>query len=246
MSINFERRRFMTGALACGCTMCVGGPTSAQDADRGYCSDMRSNADPRKLTPLVQHSDPALIAHIRDERPLLKGFFTKDADIYLDPTDQGAYMNAYYNYIAVGEPFVDAYTNKKYGLLGLSGVMAHEEGHIFQTAWNVDLWLKNVRGYRVKFVELHADYLAGWYMAWREQYRPGAPAEVAALFFDLGNGFSASANFHGTRQERYLAFQQGYGGFQTAASNGESPDVYVAAASGIKFLQGMLKTSWGK
>lgn len=239
MSINFERRRFMTGALACGCTMCGAGPTGAQDAGRGYCSDMRSNADPRELTPLAQHSDPALIAYITEERPLLREFFTKDAEVYLDPTDQGAYMNAYYNYIAVGEPFVDTYRNKKYGLLGLSGVMAHEEGHIFQTAWNVDLSLKNVRGYRIKFVELHADYLAGWYMAWRERYRRGAPAEVAALFFDLGGGFSTSINYHGSRQERYLAFQQGYSGSKTAASKGESTDIYVAAASGIKLLQGM-------
>jgi hypothetical protein len=116
-------------------------------------------------------------------------------------------------------------------------LLAHETGHIFQFQWKVDSALGNVRSERVKYIELHADYLAGAYMAWREKYVQGAPAQLSKLFYSLGDRALNSEDHHGTERERLAAFSFGYGKFQSLTEAGQTPDVKSAATLGILYVK---------
>jgi hypothetical protein len=95
----------------------------------------------------------------------------------------------------------------KWGGAILAGVIAHEFAHIYQ---NFSKSIGRLRKLHetVKFIELHADFLAGFYMGGKDraiEVRPYADA-----FFQIGDyGFSDAAH-HGTPQERYFVLKAGY------------------------------------
>src|SRR5262249_27230933 len=216
-AIMHDRRRFLQGSLACACSACLSSTARGQSIEvaRIYCGVQgATDIDPKQLIPLQQYSKRAVVDYIERERELLRMFFNTNPDIYFDPKDRYARMNGARRYIAVGEGFV----TPSMRLQSLSGLLAHEDGHIFQVGWNLDLKLSDVRGYRMNFVELHADYLAGAYMGWRQIYRHVDAAELAAFFFSLGDTSVASISHHGTSQERFRAFQQGYHDFSETIS----------------------------
>lgn len=231
-----DRRRFLQGSLACACSACLSSTARGQSIEvaRIYCGVQgATDIDPKQLIPLQQYSKRAVVDYIERERELLRMFFNTNPDIYFDPKDRYARMNGARRYMAVGEGFV----TPSMRLQSLSGLLAHEDGHIFQVGWNLDLKLSDVRGYRMKFVELHADYLAGAYMGWRQIYRHVDAAELAAFFFSLGDTSVASISHHGTSQERFRAFQQGYHDFsETISVSRATRDVEWAAAKGLQFI----------
>jgi hypothetical protein len=249
MSSFVGRRQFVTGVLACSCMTCALSATHGQSATDGsserirrYCADSpisraEIDADLKNRVPLGQYSNTGLRAYIEREKELLTKFFHTNSSVFYAPRAATAYMDPDRNFIAFNEGMVSKYKDREFGLLNMSGILAHEEGHIFQAAWNLLRMLEDVRGYKVKYVELHADYLAGAYMTWREDYRPGAaPAELAALFFELGD-FRGFDVHHGTPQERFRAFQQGYHDFNELKRAQASADVRSAAAMGLLFIR---------
>jgi hypothetical protein len=243
MSITNERRQFIKGLLICGCTACLITPERATAAGRSYCAASSGRADAKDLMPLQSYSNPALSAYISREDDYLPAFFGTHAGIYIDKKDSGAYMDYDRNVIAIGGGYLNNHADKRFGLLKISGVLAHEEGHIFQVKWKINSMLEDIRGHEIKFVELHADYLAGAYMAWRQSYRAVDPAEISALFFELGDYSVDSVTHHGTPQERFLTFQSAYREFLDAKQKDPSSDVITAATLGLKFLRSVIK-SW--
>jgi hypothetical protein len=244
MSITNERRQFVKGLLICACTACLLVPERADAAGRIYCGDSSGRADFKDLVPLLSYSNPALSVYVSREDDYLAAFFRTHAGIYIDESDPNAYMDYDRNVIAIGGGYLNKYADQRFGLLKISGVLAHEESHIFQIKWKINSMLEDVRGHEIKFVELHADYLAGAYMAWRQSYRAVDPAEISALFFELGDYSADGIRHHGTPQERFLTFQSGYREFLDAKQKDPSSDVITAASLGLKFLRSVIK-SWG-
>jgi hypothetical protein len=88
----------------------------------------------------------------------------------------------------------------------LTGIMAHEWAHIVQ--FN--------RGHRVpgKFTELHADFLAGWFLGRTTSARPGSPDQQRAdglyRFGGMGDFEYSNPQHHGTPGERAGAITKGF------------------------------------
>ena len=90
------------------------------------------------------------------------------------------------------------------------GICAHEFGHIHQM----------FNGYRDRLleldatnkpIELHADFLAGYYMARRKAEHPGLDLTVLArVLHDGGDTEYTNQKHHGTPQERLNALSAGY------------------------------------
>jgi hypothetical protein len=242
------RRKFLKGLVSCGCGFCLPAPMQAQSnrETRRYCFDALSREEPfetrltsRNLVRLGEYSDPALAAYIEREGELLSQFFGPRTTFYFDASERGAYMDRFSGrYVVLGTDFINNYAKRQYGLLMVSGIIAHEYSHIFQVHSKINSALEDVMGQKVKHVEIHADYLAGAYMAWREKYRAGAPAHLADLFYELGDRKSPEIH-HGTSQERFWFYQRGYHDAQSMARNG-TLDVWTVAAMGLKHVRQIL------
>jgi hypothetical protein len=92
-------------------------------------------------------------------------------------------------------------------------VCAHEFGHVVQFRGGL---IRTLQGWdpTVRRVELHADFLAGFFAGLRKVQRPSFPALVFAEAAHQGGDFATrNPNHHGTPTERAAAIVQG---FQTA------------------------------
>ncbi|HKY93777.1 MAG TPA: hypothetical protein VJL84_00670 [Kiloniellales bacterium] len=96
-------------------------------------------------------------------------------------------------------------------------IAAHEFGHIAQYAGGADQQLQ-AGHYTVKPVELHADWLAGWYLGMRKRDRPDLSLTEAGRFlYSIGDYMTFDYNHHGTPDERVAAAE---GGFKHAEAGG--------------------------
>ena len=84
----------------------------------------------------------------------------------------------------------------------LVAVMAHEFAHIAQFRGGV-----REPGKRT---ELHADFMAGWYLNLRGRYAWTNLSPALRLFYELGDYQFNSPSHHGTPQERMSAAQAGF------------------------------------
>lgn len=102
----------------------------------------------------------------------------------------------------------------------VSAVCAHEFGHIAQYKYGLSKRLQAGQS-TVKRVELHADFLAGYFAGVRKMERPGFPAAVyAATQYGFGDYRSDNARHHGRPEERAAAIVKG---FETAFRDRRSP-----------------------
>lgn len=98
------------------------------------------------------------------------------------------------------------------GDVAVLGVCAHEFAHIVQFKKNLQPSLM-LPGDRVKLIELHADYLAGYYGAVRKKKNKNFPVvQFAVLAHSLGD-FNNDAQHHGTPRERDAAIQEGFSAY---------------------------------
>jgi hypothetical protein len=95
----------------------------------------------------------------------------------------------------------------KWGGAIVAGVIAHEFGHILQYNTNRMGRLSGMDSTN-KFVELHADFLAGIYMAGKDSSID--VKSYADAFFKIGDSYFTSPDHHGTPEERYIALRMGY------------------------------------
>jgi hypothetical protein len=92
----------------------------------------------------------------------------------------------------------------------ISAVVAHEFGHIAQFKYGLKGAL--VSGQRtVKRLELHADFLAGYFAGVRKLQRPDFPAAVYAVLGHSGGNYQVERmDHHGTPDERANAIVKGF------------------------------------
>lgn len=92
----------------------------------------------------------------------------------------------------------------------VAAVCAHEFGHIVQYKRGIDRVLVGTDG-RVKQLELHADYLAGYFAGTRRLARSDFPASTFAdAQFNAGDNMISHPDHHGTGEERGEAVSAGY------------------------------------
>ncbi len=244
-----DRRGVLKAAGGAVCSCCVApslpsAAPSAQSKDIIFCATDRSlDANDTSFgSPLSAFKDVPVARYLEQEAVMLEAFFDVQPKIFVHdrvpdayarmPSDGSAKANSR---VIFGAPFISARKDLKYGLLHLSAVLAHEMSHVFQVTTKTERGLLNQCGYAVKFVELHADYLTGSYMALRGQHRPGKADEVAVMFYGLGDFFTRDELHHGKKPERFHAFTQGFmDGVRQI--NESSLDAVKASSEGIIYV----------
>jgi len=109
---------------------------------------------------------------------------------------------------------------------GIPAIIGHEYAHIMQ--------FKNGLPLQGKWMELHADYMAGWFTAHRGRFDARQNSmESASSFFNKGDYAFNSEGHHGTPAERIGAFMAG---FQLNVQQ-NYPDAVAAYRSGIDYLR---------
>lgn len=115
-------------------------------------------------------------------------------------------------------------------------ICAHEFGHIVQynVAYKGKRLVALLQGDlpTVKRVELHADFLSGYYVGTAKRRNPETPAAtIAAATYAIGDFNVNDRGHHGTPKERGAAIYAGYReGFEVQASRN------AAIVSGLKFV----------
>ena len=94
-------------------------------------------------------------------------------------------------------------------LLAFEVVVGHEFAHIYQVRRNFTerLMAAEPTG---KFVELHADFMAGWFMSQRHNLTIEVLQFVANVLFERGDQAVGLPGHHGTKADRFSAVLQGY------------------------------------
>jgi hypothetical protein len=247
----FLTRRDITASVASCCMWCASRLAYAQERHpRRYCFDVArddkiddeiavSQFSQRNLTSYLS----SIVEHIKKEDASLLRFFQSPSSIYLDLVGRDAGADKDTNAIHLGLKFLSRYSPNVTvnGLMKVTGILAHETSHIFQYRWRFDTnVLKGIGGYPVKMVELHADYLAGAYIAWKEGNQTRSASELSRLFYDLGDRALNSEDHHGTEVERLSAYTFGYFEFFELQRQGYHPDAKSAATKGVLYVQRLL------
>jgi predicted metalloprotease len=116
--------------------------------------------------------------------------------------------------------------------VAVAAVVAHEFGHIAQFKNNLKRPLL-IGQDSVKRLELHADFLAGYFAGRRKLDRPDFPAAVfATTQYAAGDYRPERVSHHGTPEERANAIVKG---FEVAFRDRRSPG--EALQIGVKYAQ---------
>ena len=110
-------------------------------------------------------------------------------------------------------------------------VCAHEFGHIAQNKYGAGTRLIGASG-RTKRLELHADYLAGYFAGTRRLENRDFPAAVfAATMHSLGDTSFGRQDHHGTPEERANALVRGHD-----AAYRQHLEFKVAFEAGVQYV----------
>jgi hypothetical protein len=122
-------------------------------------------------------------------------------------------------------------SRREYPEVGILAICAHEFGHIVQYQHGIDRIL--IVNNSVKRLELHADFLAGYFAGCRKLEMPDFPAAVFAVTqYSFGDNNYGDPDHHGTRDERGAAV---VAGFDSAYRARES--FTAALETGIRYVQ---------
>ena len=126
--------------------------------------------------------------------------------------------------------FREIMSGREHPEIGIVSVCAHEFGHIAQYKFGVYNRLVGSNR-RVKRLELHADFLSGYFAGIRRLQHPNYPAATFALTqFGFGD-YSDDIEHHGTPVERGAAVVAGY-----RAGYDERLKFGFALESGIRYV----------
>ena len=116
------------------------------------------------------------------------------------------------------------------GDIAVLGICAHEFAHIFQFFSHYYRELES-RHHTVKLIELHADYLSGYFIGRLKQDRPSIRLyNFGRLINSIGDTNFNNPSHHGTSEERVRAAETGF----RAASSVSSAQ--SAARQGFEFV----------
>lgn len=162
----------------------------------------------------------------------LQSFFQVKVDFFFLQEYYGS--NAMYdprcNYNCNGSVFLGTkmlyeQLQKEHGIECVKAILAHEFGHCVQ----------HIMGWKEagKRVELHSDFMAGYYTGRMYNYDDEQVQSLFSEFYSIGDYNYWSLDHHGTKYERKCAFEEGYyfakENFSTVVSANSYAIQYVAA-----------------
>ncbi len=206
--------------------------------DHGLCASAKEGSKDGEL--LKTSGDPNLDRILSAEMIAQSKFFGMQPAFMLYSGDNA---NAFATYdtllpgtkgtILYNLPFLKSHLQSMaWGGAVVSGIIAHEFGHIYQFFTD---YMKRLEALHttVKFEELHADFLSGYYMGKKSASAPMDLKDYFDQFYELGDYQFASKDHHGTKAERYFAIK---GGYNLSLGN-RNKGIAFAAEQGELFLK---------
>jgi hypothetical protein len=231
-----SRREFLAGAGCAGCGLLAPGHALAAPSEAQFCINSNNN-DWGNSTWISSTPEgyaregpdqAAIVAFLNREDQLLARFFkTRGGYNIMVGYNQASYRPSK-NIIYIGDKKLP---KPGENFLRTSAIFAHETAHRFQVMHGIHAQLMDTDGFHVKYVELHADYLAGAYMA-----ASGGAIDVRDMFFDLGDLEVYDRDHHGFKPERFLAFSGGFADYHKIAAR-HPKDILAVAFGGIQYVR---------
>jgi hypothetical protein len=209
--LNSTRQR--SGATFVGVAISVLGGTIALDADVAHAQRLRASALPQ---PIGKSSgDPQIDALLKGEASRIERTFGVDAELFV--FDDGSTPNAmsaarwssngFAASVYLGVNLLDfGLRLPNRGKLALAGIMAHEFAHVLQVKGRSTL--------KGMAEELHADFLAGWYLGRRKGVTAADVEGFARPLFEndarKAGDASAEPDHHGSVEQRLDAILAGF------------------------------------
>ncbi|MEQ8995330.1 MAG: hypothetical protein RID53_02360 [Coleofasciculus sp. B1-GNL1-01] len=159
----------------------------------------RSTGNPN-LNSLIsnEYSQLAIVFTVNPTLLIIDDFQGPNAFAYWGVTDPGFYGTIY---LGIRLLYDELFSMDK-GVLAVVGIMAHEFAHILQ--WKYQSQLIG------KLRELHADFLAGYYLGVKNYIPYRDLRAFASSLFTKGDYNFWNLDHHGTPQERVAAMNIGY------------------------------------
>ena len=214
MKFSSDRRRVLT-AIAGGGLCCVFPQlTFAQPRLPKYCT-LDAGFEMSKLRHMASSGNKALDrAMIAEVRKINRVFTIRPGYRFFDDEGQGnalalsrTVIQGTRGTVFFGLSLVKEELKYKFGGAALAGIAAHEGGHIFQ--FFSSFLHRPERDDSARDMELHADFLAGYYFG-----RTGRTERSIDVFgkslFEKGDYDYNDPDHHGTPDERLKAMHQGY------------------------------------
>jgi hypothetical protein len=111
--------------------------------------------------------------------------------------------------VVFGKKLLQILLQREHGEAAVIGVCAHEFAHIAQMKRKQ--FNELIANRRVKRLELHADYLAGYFAGRRKLENSEFPAaEIALAQYTVGDFMTDNPGHHGTPEERGQAVAEGF------------------------------------
>jgi hypothetical protein len=142
----------------------------------------------------------ALDLKINEEYTKLCNFFYLNLPLgYFQESKDDSFGQAFYSpvdkAILLGKKLIVTMYNKTQNFDLVTAVLAHEFGHAVQDSYN---WGKNY-----KYTELHADFLAGFYIGKKNLFKSETDLNIFVNeFYNLGDSDFFNSDHHGTPDER--------------------------------------------
>lgn len=214
----------------------------------GCLQGTKANAVLRNKDILVNTGKPFFDALMIEEITVLNDVFDVNVPVYI-PNDKmdDAFFTPYRfpklierdggdpdDRTVTGSVFIsEGFFNKEFnenpgGLNSIPAILAHEFAHARQYKkdfpYKATLWR-----------ELHADFLAGWFLALRFDYLGDDPCPAFYSFYNKGSnrGFF-NPNHHGTKDQRVAAMEAGYDSYFEGVESGV--DAYNVGIEYVKYL----------
>jgi hypothetical protein len=142
---------------------------------------------------------------IKSEFNLLKSFFNVTIDLAIIDFEDGPCYFPDSKTLVADKIFLNQVSKLSFGNEKIKAILAHEFAHALQDKVGLVNLLSGG-----KKVELHADYLAGYYIGQKGLITKEKLTAFAQEFFSLGDQSFYAADPHGTPEERRCAFLEGY------------------------------------
>lgn len=150
--------------------------------------------------------DNTVITTLNNEKVSQKDFFNISLSIEIKDHPYGPHYDPMRRTIVMDKGMVGEIAKKSFGNERVKAVMAHEYAHGLQHAYGFyKLFDPGI------YPELHADFLAGFYIGRNGLIEKSTLSAFAQEFYGIGDGLPFyDPRHHGTSSERRCAFLEGY------------------------------------
>lgn len=241
--MNSNRRKFLKKASVLAAALLVSKHVCAGSEELPHYCSLQGGLSINGITLLTTSGNSELdrslnleLSHVADSLNVLPGFgFYDDSDGKNAFATRETVLPNTRGTVVFGKRLLsDELTKHAWGGLAVAGVMAHEFAHIYQYETEFYELLSQWQDTN-KLVELHADYLAGYYLGLK-RLRSGEidiKAFLDTLYLGGDTDFNSTTH-HGTPFERKEVMLAGY---KTGLTN--NTNVYHVAQMGMNFVKSM-------